>query len=691
MLNVEHSSISNSHVQQHLEHPKYRPDIDGLRALAVLSVVFYHAFPATVTGGFVGVDVFFVISGFLISSIIFGSLFSYSEFSFLEFYGRRVRRIFPALAIVLLASFLFAFCYLLNGEFEQLGKHIAGGAGFVSNIVLWFESGYFDNSAETKPLLHLWSLGIEEQFYIVWPILLWLSWKLGLNLLTMCVGCAGVSFALNIHSVRSDIVTDFYSPQTRFWELMFGTMLALAQLRYAPARARIKLALNDVMSSLIFDTSRTKHLSFINDADSVLGIALILAGIFSLHTASKFPGWFALMPTVGAVLFISAGPSAILNRAIFSNPIAVWFGLISFPLYLWHWPILSFSRILMGEALTLRAKWAAVVVSIVLAWATFQLVERNIRRGKHPDLIAVCLVAAVAMIGAAGYAVFSYQVRSLSGIMFDSKMAQLQNVRAVNSYPNQYGPRPCFQLPGDKSTDWFVQNGCLDIKDSSQPTVFLLGDSHSASLSIGLRGLAQRYRFNLLQISSGWCAPFGNLTDDEGCNASNKFAAEQIRKTRPDILVLDAFWFHESEPRYFKGDDFIAHLEKRFAELAQLGAKKIIIVGQIPTWTGMLPDILAREYVVNYLPIPERMMEYRDHHAAEIDSQMRRMTLPANTTYVSLADRLCDSNGCLTRIGSDLENDILVWDYGHLTLNGSKWVSENVIKEPLLDALGSKR
>lgn len=690
MLNAEHSTISTERLPEHLEHPKYRPDIDGLRALAVLSVVFYHAFPKAVTGGFVGVDVFFVISGFLISTIIFGSLFRYSGFDFVEFYGRRVRRIFPALAIVLLASFTFAYFYLLSGEFEQLGKHIAGGAGFVSNIVLWFESGYFDTSAETKPLLHLWSLGVEEQFYIVWPILLWLAWKLRLNLLTVCVLYAGASFALNVHGARSDIVADFYSPQTRFWELMLGTILALVQLRYPQARSRFRLAVNERLSAVIYDADRKKDPALINDVESILGVGLILFGIFYLHTNDRFPGWWALLPTVGAVLFISAGPSAFLNRAVFSNRIVVWFGLISFPLYLWHWPILSFSRILAGQTPPAGLRWCAIAASIVLAWATFQFVEKNIRRARNTRLVSVCLVAIVAVIGCAGYFVFASAVRSRPGVVFDSLMSQLQKVATINSYQNQYGARPCFQLPGNKSTDWFANNGCLTAKDPSRPTVFLFGDSHSASLSIGLRHLADDHHFNLLQISSGWCAPYGNDTSDAACVASNQFASEQIRKARPDVLVLDAYWFHESEPVFFTGPDFIGHLEARFAELAQLGAKKIIIVGQIPTWTAALPDILGRKYVLRQLPIPVRTFADLDPHSIEMDAQMKRMKLPAETTYVSLTDRLCDAAGCLTMTGPDIEHDLLVWDYGHLTLTGSRWVSDRILKEPLLAALGIK-
>ena len=207
------------------DHPKYRPDIDGLRAIAVLSVVGFHAAPGRIPAGFIGVDIFFVISGYLITSIILKGLEA-GTFNFAEFYGRRVKRIFPALLIVLLASLAIGYFILLDDQFKELGKHIAGGAGFVSNLVLWGESGYFDNAADFKPLLHLWSLGIEEQFYIVWPFLLWLAWKQRFNYLPVLLVIAFASFALNIYTVSSDPVAAFYSPLTRFWELLVGSILA---------------------------------------------------------------------------------------------------------------------------------------------------------------------------------------------------------------------------------------------------------------------------------------------------------------------------------------------------------------------------------------------------------------------------------------------------------------------------------
>ena len=371
--------------EEQLSHQKYRPDIDGLRAVAVLSVVAFHAFPHRMPGGFIGVDIFFVISGFLISTIIFQNL-EKNTFSFLGFYARRVRRIFPALLLVLIFSYAFGWIALFADEYKQLGRHIAAGAGFVSNLVLWSESGYFDNDSDTKPLLHLWSLGIEEQFYIVWPFVLWLAWKKQFNLLTLGVLVWIASFYLNIQGVRKDVVATFYSPWTRFWELFAGSVLAWFVLHN---KTRFQITDKDgrILSNII----------------SFAGCLLLVYGFWRITKAESFPGWWAIAPVLGAVLIILAGSDAWLNRAVLSNKIAVWFGLISFPLYLWHWPLLSFARIVESGTPARNVRITAVLLSVALAWLTYRFVERPIRFGKNRKVKAFVLVFLMLVVGYVGY------------------------------------------------------------------------------------------------------------------------------------------------------------------------------------------------------------------------------------------------------------------------------------------------
>lgn len=409
----------------HLSHPKYRPDIDGLRAVAVLSVVAFHAFPAWIKGGFIGVDVFFVISGFLISTIIFENL-DRGTFSFAEFYARRIKRIFPALIVVLVACLIFGWISLLPEELSQLGKHVVAGAGFVSNLVLWTESGYFDNTAETKPLLHLWSLGIEEQFYIVWPFLVWAAWKRKLNFLYVTYSLLIASFVLNIWLVHTSPVATFYSPLTRFWELLCGALLAL----YALKRSSCFIVNSDIHTASVNLNSELAPklaIKFLTPSlISLVGLGLLIIGFYIIDKNLSFPGYWALMPILGSVMIIAAGPKAWFNRSILSSKIFVWFGLISFPLYLWHWPILSFGRILYADTPPLKYRILAVLLSVILAWFTMRFVERPFRSGAYKTSLKVFgltgFMLALAFVGAILFS-FNFQ-----GSNFSKNLSERRNL-----------------------------------------------------------------------------------------------------------------------------------------------------------------------------------------------------------------------------------------------------------------------
>lgn len=362
-------------------HPAYRPDIDGLRAVAVLSVVGFHAFPDLLPGGFIGVDIFFVISGYLISSIIFKGLDG-GYFSFKEFYARRARRIFPALILVLVATLVFGWLVLLPDELQKLGLHAAAGAGFVANLALIGEAGYFDNSADAKPLLHLWSLGIEEQFYIVFPLLMWAIWKTRIKVIYVLAAAVFLSFYANIYLVSRLPVEAFYSPISRFWELIVGSLLAWLTIYHKPA-------VNKASANVC----------------SALGAGLLVCGLVFIREDMSFPGYWALMPTLGAALLIGAGPGAGLNQRVLSSSVVVWFGLISYSLYLWHWPLLSFARIIYNAPPPLDVRIALVLAAIGLAWLSLQFVEKPFRFGGARNGWAVALLwAAMAAVGVSGLA-----------------------------------------------------------------------------------------------------------------------------------------------------------------------------------------------------------------------------------------------------------------------------------------------
>jgi peptidoglycan/LPS O-acetylase OafA/YrhL len=371
----------------------YRPDIDGLRAVAVAAVLIFHAFPQRVPGGFVGVDIFFVISGFLISGIILKELEN-GRFTIAGFYARRIRRIFPALALVLATTLALGWALLSPDEFQQLSRHTLGGAGFVSNLMLWRESGYFNPDGQWKPLLHLWSLGIEEQFYLAWPLLLAAMFRRTRKVLVAVGVVAVASFCLNLATVSGGADAVYYNPATRMWELLIGAGLA----------RRLSTGARPLQGP-------------IREGTAVLGSALIAASFVLIDESKPFPGWWALLPTVGSALLILAGAEAWVNRRVLASRGFVFVGLISYPLYLWHWPLLTYFRLvddtdlhlLYGQAKLIRL--ALLGLACVLAWATWRFWESPIRGSRTfwrlptvAGLVAAMAgICAIGMVGATSW------------------------------------------------------------------------------------------------------------------------------------------------------------------------------------------------------------------------------------------------------------------------------------------------
>lgn len=574
----------------HLSHPKYRSDIDGLRAIAVLAVVGFHAFPSWIRGGFVGVDVFFVISGFLISTIIFENL-DRETFSFREFYARRITRIFPALLLVLFASYAFGWFALLADEYKQLGKHIVAGAGFVSNFALWHEAGYFDNTADTKPLLHLWSLGIEEQFYIVWPFLLWCAWKRKANLLTVTILVAAVSFYLNLKGIKKDSVATFYSPPTRFWELLSGSVLAWFALYKKGAFAGAKHKIDALLCSVIYRENLGGDGKTLYNTLSFLGVLLLTVGFWRINKDTGFPGKWALLPVLGAVLIIIAGPKAWFNCTILSSKIAVWFGLISFPLYLWHWPLLSFARILESGMPSREIRFLAVILSIALAWATYKFVERPIRMGGGGKKKIALLVVLMMACGFVGYSTYK-----ANGFDFRESLFKYNGfVELTKPYPHMpYRNENCDkQRPEFK--DFFF---CLISKDSP-PDVLILGDSHSNQYYKSFASSLPD--FSVMNLGSQSCLPFSSFTHMSANSCEEKlllalnFATES---SSIKTIYISGYWSYLASGG-FKIDNENFRLPRQltaresefFVEAGRSVLSKLVGSGKTIVFIGDNPDL----------------------------------------------------------------------------------------------------
>lgn len=485
MTSLPESKTINSGTS--LPHPKYRPDIDGMRAIAVVSVVLFHAFPSFMKGGFVGVDVFFVISGFLIGSIIIGSLQA-DRFSFLTFYSRRINRIFPALLLVLIFCWAFGWFSLFPEEFKQLGKHIFGGASFISNLLLLGESGYFDNSSDSKVLLHLWSLGIEEQFYLIWPLALWAAYKVRFNIPALTLLLAVTSFGFSIATMYQDVVKAFYSSHTRFWELLAGTVLA-------------HIILN---RPKVFDQARVSATPALCDMLSVCGLALVLLAFAIVNKDHSFPGWWALLPVVGSMMLIAAGPSALLNRAVLSNRLLVGIGLISFPLYLWHWPLLVFATIVEGGTPAPWIRWVAVCLSVLLAWLTYRLLETPLKRTESlaKPITLVVLMIAVGSVGFYTFKNHGLQERSIAKT--SAAVASAQFVGSSWAYMRSPSCEARYAYPDAADYAWWF---CMENREAS-PTVMLLGNSFANQLFPGLAKNPALEQQNILSIGTCDLADF---------------------------------------------------------------------------------------------------------------------------------------------------------------------------------------
>jgi peptidoglycan/LPS O-acetylase OafA/YrhL len=640
----------------HFSHPKYRPDIDGLRAVAVLSVVAFHAFPAWMKGGFIGVDVFFVISGFLISTIIFENL-DRGTFSFAEFYARRIKRIFPALLLVLIASFAFGWFALLADEFKQLGKHIAAGAGFISNLVLWSEAGYFDTSAETKPLLHLWSLGIEEQFYIIWPFALWFAWKRKFNLLTLTFIVALISFSLNLKGIKQDSVATFYSPQTRFWELLSGSILAWFAIYKKNAFHSYTLKIDGWLAKVIYREPVEADGKTLSNIFAFVGSLLLAYGFWRITKDVSFPGKWAIIPVLGAILIILAGPKAWINRKILSNKIAVWFGLISFPLYLWHWPLLSFARIVEGEVPSRSIRIAAVALSIVLAWLTYKFIERPIRLGMASRIKVTLLTLAMLLVGLSGLIVFQNDGFKVKGDYghdtffeyYDKHYLKCENKNIYNT-SNVYSKW---------TRCWQTKRG--------QPDIVLLGDSHAEHLLVGLADSLKEKNI-VFYIEGGRPA----LDDPEF-----KVIFEELKSANKGmyILITDHYVPDYANKSEKLQEDFDAALKY----LTNAG-HKVAIVGDVLRFDGRAPQdclLQANRPLLRKVPRSKSCVISFEEAASQekvYEPTLKNLATQYGIPYFSLSRLMCSETEC-----SMINNGRLYYrDSHHLNIDGSSFVGSRL-------------
>ncbi len=469
---------------------QYRSEIDGLRAVAVLPVIFFHAGFDVFSGGFAGVDVFFVISGFLITSILIDEL-EREDFSVARFYERRARRILPALFVVLLACIPFAWMWMLPSEMKNFSKSVFATVLFSSNILFWMESGYFDTAAELKPLLHTWSLAVEEQYYLLFPLFLLLLWRFGRSrVIWVIAAIALASFLLSEYGWRNHPGANFFLAPTRVWELLAGSICAFLAVN-GPPRA--------------------------NNVLSVAGLALIVFSIFYYDSSTPFPSIYALAPVVGTALVLLYARSETVVARLLSTAPFVGIGLISYSAYLWHQPLFAFARIrsLTEPSQPLMAALAAA--SLALAVITWKFVEQPLRRNSGVSHAGrktfACASAGLAIVLFGGVILKDgFEFRYWFGPHFEAQFRPHDVLGLCERPPIDDAHNATFCRLGDP-------------KKKLKMLVF--GDSHSSALNPMLHALGKEQGFSYVNIFSGGCPPCWMSTWQEEIGA-RAFASDLL-------------------------------------------------------------------------------------------------------------------------------------------------------------------
>lgn len=651
---------------------KYRADIDGLRALAVVPVVLYHAKFSWLSGGYVGVDMFFVISGFLITTIIFSELQN-DKFSIIKFYERRILRILPALFAMLSATLVVGMLIMLPQDFQNLTSSAVATLVFGSNVFFYTDGGYFSAPSESKALLHTWSLAVEEQFYIFWPVLLMITVRFfnSRTALAICVVLAA-SFCLSEYQVRSAPDAAFYLLPSRAWELAIGASLALGFV--PPIRNRIYA-----------------------DAIAILGLCMVLTSLFGYQTDTPFPGASALLPCVGTTLIIWAGTegSTLVGRILGSRPI-VFIGLISYSLYLWHWPVFVLATYARGEVLTAGAYTILVGVAVVLAILSWRYVETPFRSGKNVLPLRRIMVG----LGSLACVIMVLGVVSWTSGGIPQRLSP--DVLAIASGQDDYGIRDETCLNRGLAR---ISTGdlCRFGGDETPSGIrFLLwGDSHAESLAPAFRTLARKYEAKGWYASRNACPPiigmFSSSVDKKAkCRRFNQAMHAFAKENKITDIVLVARWnlYAEGWPKwgvesrsktqFYINDEKSTNLSleenkkvlsrglhRTVASLKKTGAR-VWVVEQVPYVGYRVPEVQA---IALHSPFASARpgVEKSKH---QLRSTFMRETLASlqETLPVQVLDasnKLCEGKTC--RVMYEMRP--LYRDDDHLSGFGADWIA----------------
>lgn len=558
---------------------QYRPEIDGLRALAVLSVIAYHVSPSLLPGGFIGVDIFFVISGYLISRIVIYEKRGSKKFSYANFYTRRIKRILPPLWAVLFFTALVAFFLFNHKNFSSYAWSAAAASLFSANHYFALNFNYFNSPEDSTLLLHLWSLSVEEQFYIIWPAVLLFVLRVSITdakKISILTAFAVLSF-LGAHLMAGTGRFEnqaFYFLPPRAGELMVGCILAIYQ----------------------FSNVRQIRHRYLG----ALGIALMLLPLFLYSDQTHFPGLSALVPCLGVALTVSQfDNSSIIYKKVLGNSLAVYFGKISYPLYLWHWPLLALPRYLFGEPST-QVLLAMVLLSVLMAHLSWVFLETPIRESKmsfYSSSLRLYLVPLTLLI-----------ILFITKPLINNTGIEYQ----TSSYTEKYSPF-CFRHGQSKR----CQFGSVP----SDQKAILFGDSHAGHYTPYWDSLGKRLNIRVDAYSAQTCYPL--LTIDEVNPSLDPSIKDKVNciphlqylsqiTTEYPIVILAAGWnIYTQGPRTPRSFDFINQFDSQLAHLTQL-KKKVIIMAQSPWYQGKSIESYQHRHGIPYRALREMILDIND-------------------------------------------------------------------------------
>lgn len=624
----------------------YRSDVEGLRAVAVLSVVAYHLDGGWLPGGFVGVDIFFVISGYLITALLLRRI-SMQRYSIANFYAARVRRIFPALFVVLAASTGACYLALPPQDALEFGRTLRSTALFYSNIEFSRQTGYFDGAAELKPLLHTWSLAVEEQFYLLFPPLLAVAaTRLRPMLQAVLVGCAVLSLALSVHWAAKYPTLGFYSSFSRAHELLIGAWIAAA----SPHIARPALC----------------------HGLSLVGVALLAGPLLLYSSQIPFPGAYALLPCLGAALLIvtGSGHRTLAARAL-SLPPMRFVGAISYSLYLWHWPVIVFSRHALQREPALVEKGLLFALMIALAALSWRFVERPARSTRLPVRSILALGGAAMLVTVA----VSASVEVSRG--FDHRFDQRS--KDYFAAARDFNPRRSECHASDATPLEYAASCVFGAEgQAARPVIAVWADSHGAELAPALGAALTLDHMPVAEITYSSCPPTIGFAPPKiaGCVKHNNRTLQAIASDSGihAVVLVAHYGFYATHD----AAGLLSGLENSIRSLRVAG-KQVVVVAPVPTYDYPVPQALGMRAL--WKPGEEqhgKLRSQHEHKYALVLNGLRAMQSRIDFTIYDPADFLCATGTCMTTISGQS----LYFDSHHLSMTGAAYLSREMA--PLL-------